>query len=111
MLPEPLITPPPLFNANKLMLLDLLALNNVKIGVNICVQEVAADGVITIAQDSKRKAIEADTVVLAVGLKPDDQLYKSLIGKVANLYAVGDCQEPRRIMGAIWDSYEVARSI
>jgi len=111
MLPEPLITPPPLFNANKLMLLDLLALNNVRIGVNICVQEVADDGVITIAQDSKRNAIEADTVVLAVGLKPDDQLYKSLIGKVANLYAVGDCQEPRRIMGAIWDSYEVARSI
>jgi len=111
MLPEPLITPPTLFNANKLMLLDLLALNNVRIEVNTCIQEVADDGVITIDKDSKRKVIEADAVVLAVGLKPDDQLYKSLIGKVANLYALGDCQEPRRIMGAIWDSYEVARSI
>jgi 2-enoate reductase len=111
MLPEPLITPPPLFNANKLMLLDLLALNKVKIEVNTTVQDIADDGIIAVNKDLKHNMTQADTVVLAVGLEPDDQLYKSLIGKVANLYALGDCQEPRRIMGAIWDGYEVARSI
>jgi len=111
LLPEPLITPPPLFNANKLMLIDLLALNGVKIEVNTTVQEITDDGIIAIDKYLKRSRTQADTVVLAVGLEPDDQLYKLLIGKVANLYALGDCQEPRRIMGAIWDSYEVARSI
>ena len=111
MLPEPLITPPPLFNANKLMLLDLLALNGVKIEVNTTVQEIADDGIIAVDKYLKQSKPQADTVVLAVGLEPDDHLYKLLIGKVANLYALGDCQDPQRIMGAIWDSYEVARSI
>jgi len=111
MLAEPLITPPPLFNANKLMLIDLLASNRVKIEVNTTVQEIADDGIVAVDKYLKQSMTQADTVVLAVGLEPDDQLYKLLIGKVANLYALGDCQEPRRIMGAIWDSYEVARSI
>jgi 2-enoate reductase len=111
MLPEPLITPPPLFNANKLMLLDLLALNGVQIEVSTTVQEIADDGIVAVDKYLKQSKAQADTVVLAVGLESDDQLYKLLVGKVANLYALGDCQEPRRIMGAIWDSYEVARSI
>jgi 2-enoate reductase len=111
MLPEPLITPPPLFNANKLMLLDLLASNRVKIEVDTTVQEIAEDGIVAVDKHLKQSKTQADTVVLAVGLEPDAQLYKLLVGKVANLYALGDCQEPRRIMGAIWDSYEVARSI
>ena len=111
MLPEPLITPPPLFNANKIMLLDLLALNRVKIEVDTTVQEIADDGIVAVDRHLKESLTRADTVVLAVGLESDDLLYKLLIGKVANLYALGDCQEPRRIMGAIWDGYEVARSI
>ncbi len=111
MLPEPLITPPPLFNANKLMLLDLLALNGVKLEVNTTVQEIVDDGIVAVDKYLKQSMTQADTIVLAVGLEPEDQLYKLLIGKVANLYALGDCQNPRRIMGAIWDAYEVARSI
>ena len=75
------------------------------------VQEIADDGIVAVDKYLKQSKIQADTVVLAVGLEPDAQLYKLLLGKVANLYALGDCQEPRRIMGAIWDSYEVARSI
>jgi len=93
------------------MLLDLLALHGVKIKVNTTVQEIADAGIVTVGKYLEQGMTQADTVVLAVGLEPDDQLYKSLIGKVANLYALGDCQEPRRIMGAIWDAYEVARSI
>jgi NADH dehydrogenase FAD-containing subunit len=93
------------------MLLDLLALNGVKIEVNTTVQGITDDGIVAVDKYLKQSTTQADTVVLAVGLEPEDQLYKLLIGKVANLYALGDCQEPRRIMGAIWDSYEVARSI
>lgn len=111
MLSEPLITPPPLFNANKLMLLDLLALNGVKIEANTTVHEIDDDCVVTVNKYLQQSIIKADTIVLAVGLEPDDRLYNLLVGKVANLYALGDCQEPRRIMGAIWDGYEVARSI
>jgi 2-enoate reductase len=38
-------------------------------------------------------------------------LYKALSDKVERLYALGDCREPRNITGAIWDGYEVGRTI
>ncbi len=72
---------------------------------------MTAVGIIVINKIFKRRTIKSDTVVLAVGLKSDDKLYKSLRRKVAHLHALGDCREPRNVMGAIWDSYEVARMI
>jgi 2-enoate reductase len=39
-------------------------------------------------------------------------LKKSLnLGERPNLYLIGDAREPRNIMGAIWDAFEVARAI
>ena len=50
-------------------------------------------------------------MALAIGSKPGDRLYKSLQGKVAHLYALGDCTEPQNIKEAIWQAYEVGRAI
>ncbi|MBW2610508.1 MAG: hypothetical protein JRC68_09220 [Deltaproteobacteria bacterium] len=52
-----------------------------------------------------------DTIVVAVGLEPEKTVYRSLKGKVADLHIIGDAKEPRNIMSAIWDAYEVARVI
>jgi 2-enoate reductase len=101
----------PVPHMNRQMLLDLIALNQVNVITNAGVQEITDEGIITVDKDSRRKLIKADRVVLASGLKSDDRLYQSLIGKVPNLYALGDCQRPRNIMGAIWDGYEVGRAI
>ena len=57
------------------------------------------------------KTIKADTVVLALGLEPNDELYQALRDKVAYLYALGDCRVPQNIMGAVWDGYEVGRAV
>ncbi len=42
---------------------------------------------------------------------PDRLLYHSLLGKVSDVYVIGDAREARSVMGAIWDAYEVARSL
>jgi 2,4-dienoyl-CoA reductase-like NADH-dependent reductase (Old Yellow Enzyme family)/thioredoxin reductase len=55
--------------------------------------------------------IEADTVVLAVGAKPNNALVKELDGKVTELYAIGDCVEPRRMINAIHDGADVGYRI
>jgi 2-enoate reductase len=50
--------------------------------------------------------------VLAVGLKANAQLYQSLAGRYPRLlYAIGDCREPKNIMMAIWDGFEVGRTV
>ncbi len=95
---------------NRMMLTDLLALNKVEVLTGVRVNEITTEG-INIAANDTEKTIKADTVVLAAGLKPDDTLSRELRGKVANLYNIGDCREPRNIMGAIWDGFEAGRTI
>jgi 2,4-dienoyl-CoA reductase-like NADH-dependent reductase (Old Yellow Enzyme family)/thioredoxin reductase len=52
-----------------------------------------------------------DTVVYAIGATPNDQLYKSLKGKVKELYAIGDCVAARRIQNAIYDGGRLGREL
>lgn len=52
-----------------------------------------------------------DTVVYAQGSNANDTLYKTLKGKVKQLYRVGDCVAPRKIDMAILEGDKVAREI
>jgi 2-enoate reductase len=96
---------------NKSMLLDLLEFHKVGVIANTSPLEVTDEGVELIDSCFTRSAIPADTVVLAVGLRGDQELYRSLVGKVPNLYLIGDARQAQNIMYAIWDAYEVARRI
>jgi 2-enoate reductase len=97
--------------ANKKMLLELLAESSVEILNNKSLFEVVDEGAVIIDNNFKRETIPADNIILAVGLAPDKELYRSLKGKISNLHLIGDARDPRNIMGAIWDAYEVARHL
>jgi 2-enoate reductase len=96
---------------NELMLRDLLKFHKVNVLTNTTVLEVTDDGVVLIDNCFQKSALPADTVVLAVGLLPDQALYRSLVGKIANVYLIGDARKAQNIMYAIWDANEVARNI
>ncbi len=55
--------------------------------------------------------LEADTVILAVGLKPDDALSAHLQGMIPEVYSIGDCVQPRRLGEAIEEGLDVARKV
>ncbi|MFA4911645.1 MAG: FAD-dependent oxidoreductase [Desulfobacteria bacterium] len=55
--------------------------------------------------------LEADSVVLAVGVKPEKELSTKLKGLVPEVYEIGDCVEPRDVMWAIREGAELAISI
>ena len=78
-------------------------------GVNLMVrteaQAVAGDGVLVRMADGKERTLAADTVVLAIGVSPNQQLYQALRGKVGEIYQVGDCVEPRHIFEAISEGF------
>ena len=101
----------PVPHPNRMMVLDLLKLNQVDTITHHSLLEVTDQGVLVISKEFQRKELESDTVVLTLGLEPDNTLYKALLGKISNLYLIGDSREPRNIMGSIWDAYEVARVI
>jgi 2,4-dienoyl-CoA reductase (NADPH2) len=73
-------------------------------------EEITDKGLI-ITKEGKRQTIEADTIVTAVPSKPNNELITSLKGKVPEVYAIGDCNEPRLIINAVADGYHVAHDI
>ena len=48
---------------------------------------------------------------MAVGMNAERGLLDELEGELPSIYAIGDCVEPRKIMNAIWEAYNIARLI
>jgi 2,4-dienoyl-CoA reductase (NADPH2) len=73
-------------------------------------EEITDKGLI-ITKEGKKQTIEADTVVTAVPSKPNNKLINTLIGKVPEIHAIGDCNNPRLIINAVSDAYHLAHDI
>jgi 2,4-dienoyl-CoA reductase (NADPH2) len=57
------------------------------------------------------RTIEADSIIPAVPMEPDTALLRNLEGRVPEVYAIGDCHEPKLIVDAIADGFRVGRAI
>ena len=57
------------------------------------------------------KDLDASSVILSVGYKSENSLYKELEFEVPELYLLGDARHVSNIMYAIWDAFEVANHI
>ncbi len=68
-------------------------------------------GLTVITKEGEKQTIEADTIVPALLLRPNTELFKMLEGKVPEIYAIGDCREPHLTLEAIADGSRIARAI
>lgn len=109
-LPDILKKGTPLAPMNEWMLRDLLAFNKVKVINNAQLSKVTNEGAV-ISVEGTEKVLPADTVIIAVGYKANNSLFSELDKAVGHVYNLGDSREVRNIRGAIWDAYEVARSL
>jgi len=100
----------PLCSANKDMLEALLPYNHVNI---ICGAKVTgyADGKLSMSTKDGDKDLDASSVILSVGYKSENSLYKELEFEVPELCLLGDARHVSNIMYAIWDAFEVANHI
>ena len=64
---------------------------------------IQKDGAIIITQEDKEQFIRADTVVLAMGVKPNNSLFPLLKAKGFETHLAGDCWQGARIANAIDD--------
>ena len=65
------------------------------------------DGMVMVEGDGQRQTLEADTIVLAVGMKADKRLYDDLKRDVDGLHQIGDCVECKTIREAIHSGWEI----
>jgi len=89
-------------------LLKRLQDKGVQILCGISREEAAPGGIVIESRDGHRRYIEADQMVVCVGSAPECDLAAALKGHVPELYSVGDCLAPARIMDAVRDATEVA---
>jgi len=59
----------------------------------------------------RSRTLPCDTAILAVGQKPIDEPYRSLKGRVKELYRIGDSQAAGKIHDAVWDGFELGRNL
>jgi NADPH-dependent 2,4-dienoyl-CoA reductase/sulfur reductase-like enzyme len=91
--------------------LDIIAEKNIKILTHAGVTRIEKGKVVFIDGGGKERSISADTVILAMGSRPDDELIKSLKERRLPVFAVGDCVEPRKAIDAIQEGFSIACGI
>lgn len=101
----------PVPHMNKIMLIDLMKKNNIKIITNNALLKITDDGAVLIDDHFNIQSVMADTVAIAVGFDSNRELYDKVRGKIVDLYMVGDAEAPSNVMNAIWSAYEVALNI
>ncbi|MFC1962933.1 FAD-dependent oxidoreductase [Chloroflexota bacterium] len=74
-------------------------------------EEIMEQGVAITNREGQSHVIEADTIVLAVGARPNRALLNELKERVSEVHLAGDCVEPRDIMGAVADGARVGRAV
>jgi 2,4-dienoyl-CoA reductase-like NADH-dependent reductase (Old Yellow Enzyme family)/thioredoxin reductase len=73
-------------------------------------EEVKSDSVIVSAEGQK-KTYPMDSAIIAVGYKANEDLFKTLQGKVPELYHIGDSSQPRGIREAMNEGYKTGLSL
>ena len=100
----------PLCHANKDMLERLVPFNGVEVVTGAKVKNYQ-NGVLTAETAEGEKKISCNSVILAVGYREEDSLYRQLEFDVPEIYLLGDARKVSNIMYAIWDAFEVANHI
>jgi 2-enoate reductase len=99
-----------LHEANREMLLAMLAERGVQVLTGTRVTEVVQGAVLTETGDGRAK-FQVDLLVLAVGRQPVNRPKEAMQGLAKEVYAVGDCVMPRKIKDAVWEAFKIAITV
>lgn len=73
--------------------------------------EINSSGIKVSGKDGVEKFIDADTVILSAGMKPNSDTVEQLQNCVPEFYFIGDCVKPGKIMQAMQGGYFTALDI
>lgn len=96
---------------NDQMLRDLLNFYDVEKYVRSQLLEIKENNDIVILNEEEQQSIPCDQVIVAIGYRPVNTMFEQLSREFPYVFKLGDSKKVRNIRSAIWDAYEVARSI
>jgi 2,4-dienoyl-CoA reductase-like NADH-dependent reductase (Old Yellow Enzyme family)/thioredoxin reductase len=95
----------------KILLLERFEKYRVKVHKSTTVTKIRADGIDAKDKDGRHISIDADTVVICVGSRSNNGLLSILDGSVNEVYGIGDCEEPARLLEAMHAGTHVGHKI
>jgi 2,4-dienoyl-CoA reductase-like NADH-dependent reductase (Old Yellow Enzyme family)/thioredoxin reductase len=95
---------------NRKVLLRSVGEKGAKIRVSTQATAILAEGV-EVEFDGNKETLPTDTVVLATGIRPNNELEAALRALPAELHKVGDCVKPRKAIDAIHEGFKAALKI
>lgn len=96
---------------SKFSLIQALKDKGIKTEGGLELLEVTDTGIIVKDLNGNTKELNCDTVVISVGLEPDDTLYDELKGEVDEIYKIGDCIKARKFIDATQEAFQIAHDI
>ena len=111
MAPDILMAGPPMPIANGMHLRMLLGATGVELLTSTKIAAINDEGAVVETADGEKKTLPADTVILAMGLRPLSSLAADLRGEGMEIFEIGDGRQVVNIMNAVWDGYEVAKNL
>jgi 2-enoate reductase len=94
---------------NREMLLLMIKAANINVLSGTVPVKVEKNGVVANQQGAEKK-ISVDSLVFAGRFMPENGLSNAL-GNTGNIFSIGDCVEPGRIMDAVWGAFNAVREI
>jgi hypothetical protein len=73
--------------------------------------EITDEGLVITTKDGVKQTLQADSIIATSPLRPDTALFEILEGKAPEVYAIGDCEEPRMIVDAIADGWRIGNVV
>jgi pyruvate/2-oxoglutarate dehydrogenase complex dihydrolipoamide dehydrogenase (E3) component len=95
----------------KKIILSRLKRNRAVILTSTRLLKIEGNGVKVADPDGLDRFIEADKVLVAIGTRPNNQLYDRIKSLGIEIHQIGDCLEPRSAKDAIYESAVLGRKI
>ena len=105
----PKLLPEPVFMQNMMMIMGLVKKYQIPSQVNTRLLKIEPDGIVVQKENGEEK-IPCDTVVLAMGFRPDDSVYEEIAGDYKTV-KVGDCVSARKVYNAVHEAYDAVREL
>ena len=93
------------------LLLDRLREKQVQILLNSEVKEILDDGVVFIRNGQEESIRGVEYVILAMGVRPVDNLLVEIKDKIDKIFVIGDAKKPRKLLQATAEAAEISRKI
>lgn len=95
---------------NRARIVEELKETTVEVKCKTALVSICKDGAV-VKDETGEYTLPADTVVLALGVRALNSLQRDLSGKISEVYAVGDCATPGKMIDAIHAAYDVAMEV